>query len=155
MALVKADETLQVQNNLIDSVLAQLEKSIHHLEQSLDSLDEVVLQNRRGLDLFFLEQEWGWGFCHVIGELCCFCTNSGIIRNSLAMVSQRLVKRAKLRQQNQNWYESLFSWSPYTNMGMSGTNSALVNCSHLWTLCGKCSRQIHMRTNLYSTIDDS
>jgi hypothetical protein len=36
-ALVKADETLQVLNNVTDSNLAQLKKPIHLLEQSLDS----------------------------------------------------------------------------------------------------------------------
>lgn len=32
VTLVKADETLQVLNNFIDSDFTQLEKSIHHLE---------------------------------------------------------------------------------------------------------------------------
>ena len=55
--LIKADQTLQVLNKLIDS--AQLEKSIHQLEQSLDSLAEVVLQDKR---------DWTYSSCNREGS---------------------------------------------------------------------------------------
>ena len=50
---------------------------LSRLELQGDSLAEVVLQNRRGLNLLFLEQD---RFCMALSETCCFyANNSGIM----------------------------------------------------------------------------
>lgn len=89
----------------------------------MDSLAEVILQNHRGLDLLFLQG----GLCLALGEQCCFyVNNSGIIKQSLAQIRQRLEEREKQRQANLNWYESLFSWSPWLTTLLSALVGPLI-----------------------------
>ena len=47
------------------------------------------------------------------GTVSLLCDQLRFIKQSLAHIRQRLEKREKQRQANQNWYESLFSWSPW------------------------------------------
>ena len=57
----------------------------------LDSLAEVVLQNRRGLDLLTAEKG---GLCLFLNEECCFYVNqSGIVRDMAQQLREQIMKR--------------------------------------------------------------
>ena len=81
------------------------------LQDQLDSLVEVVLQNRRGLDLLTAEKR---GLCLFLNHEFCFYVNqSEIVRDMAQQLREQTMKRReKLANSWSNWH-NIWSWASW------------------------------------------
>lgn len=112
-ALLQTSRLQELQRAMTTDLRA-IQRSIAALESSLTSLSEVVLQNRRGLDLLFLKEG---GLCAALREDCCFYADqTGVVRESMEILKDRLDKREKEFERldsQQSWFSSWLQGSPW------------------------------------------
>ncbi|RMC13168.1 hypothetical protein DUI87_10701 [Hirundo rustica rustica] len=110
-ALITQPEKLSALRSSVDEDLRKIDESITALTNSVRSLSEVVLQNRRGLDLLFWQQG---GLCVALKEECCtYVDKTGIVFDTLGELRKQIERREKERESYQNWYENWFNHSPW------------------------------------------
>lgn len=123
-ALIQGTSQLQQLQAAIDQDLKELETSITALKNSLTSLSEVVLQNKRGLDLLFMQEG---GLCVALREECCFyADHTGVVEESMTKLRQRLAERQREREAQRGWFESWFTQSPWLTTLVSAVAGPLI-----------------------------
>lgn len=91
---------LEVLRTKVDEDIAELKQGLKHLTNTVNSLAEMVLQNRRGLNLAFLKEG---GVCAALKEECCvFKDETGLVRDSIKRVEKSLEERRREIDQSES-----------------------------------------------------
>ncbi|KAG3279195.1 hypothetical protein H1C71_006247, partial [Ictidomys tridecemlineatus] len=90
-ALVRGTQQMTQLETAMDQNLKILETSITALQESLTSLSEVVLEDRRGLNLLFMREE---GLYAALRKKCCFyADHTGVVKKSMSKLKRCLKER--------------------------------------------------------------
>lgn len=110
-SLVETRGHLSALQRLVDADIADLKQGLDHLTNTVNSLAEMVLQNRRGLNLALLREG---GVCVALKEECCvFKDETGLVRDSIRRVEKSLKERRREIDQSESWYKNWFSTTPW------------------------------------------
>ena len=89
--------------------IEKVAKTLVALQDQLNSLAEVVLQNRRGLDLLTAEKG---GLYLFLNEKCCFYVNqSGIVRDMAQQLRKGIIKRREELANSWGNGNTIWSWA--------------------------------------------
>ena len=92
-SLVTSNQQYTQLSMAIDRDLKEMHAGLKNLKDSVTLLSKVVLQNRRGLDLLFLQQGRR---CSALREECCFYTDKTVlVEDSLKRVFRKQKKRKR------------------------------------------------------------
>ena len=96
-------------NEAISQDIENIKRGLDDLTDSLVFLSEVTLQNRRGLDLLFLQQG---GLCAALKKECCvYVDKTGLVKDSIIKVTANLEKRKRERE-NKKSHSTKFGFQP-------------------------------------------
>lgn len=95
---------------MIEEISKDTADTLAGLSRSVDSLANVVMDNRLALDYLLAEQG---GVCAVINKTCCtYVNNSGMIETNIKKIYEQAEWLHKYNQQGQGIKEALTSWFP-------------------------------------------
>ena len=91
--------------------IERVAKSLVALKDQPDSPAEVVLHNRRGLDLLTAEKR---GLCLFLNEKCCFYVDhSEIVRDMAQQLREQIIKRREKLANSWGNSNNIWSWTSW------------------------------------------